>query len=102
MASTMAEPKKLSGMERLFATIFVIAGLIAAHNYLWGEQEGEAKYEDCRNKIMVKQDSTEKLFKKFTCSYAKNENGKIISGVCVHVETEGAVCQTAYIYYKQP
>jgi hypothetical protein len=101
----MAEAKKsepVSGVGWFFLLVFAVMGLVAVHTYVFGEQEGEAKYEDCRNKITIKQDSTDTWFKKFTCSYAKNETGKIIGGVCVHVETEGSVCQAAYIYYKQP
>jgi hypothetical protein len=68
----------------------------------WGEETGEVKYGDCRNNIMVEEGAGSTWFKKFTCTYVKSQSGKILRGTCVHVETEGAVCQTAYIYEKKP
>jgi hypothetical protein len=105
MAFTMAEAKKSDTFSALGCFVLIVVGLAsigALRNYFLGEEEGQVKYEDCRNKITVQEDSSDTWFKKFTCSYAKTQSGKIMSGVCVHVETEGPVCQTAYIYYKKP
>jgi hypothetical protein len=68
---------------------------------MWNEQEGNAMYEDCRNKISIQEGSADTLCKDFTCNYVKTRSGKILSGTCVHVVTEGPVCQTAYIYNKK-
>jgi len=101
----MAEEKnvdlKVFGSIVLFC---IIAIILARGNWLftsWGEKEGRARYEDCRNKITIQEGSSEAWFKNFTCSYVKTQSGKVLSGTCVHVVTEGQVCQMAYIYYKK-
>jgi hypothetical protein len=81
--------------------VIVVGGGGWLYTKMWNEQEGDARYEDCRNKIAIQEGSTDALFKSFTCNYVKTRSGKILSGTCVHVVTEGPVCQTAYIYNKK-
>src|SRR5579863_5118489 len=91
-------------LQKLFYAAILLAvgyGLITGfHSMFWGEETGDVKYEDCRDKITVEESSGSTLFKKFTCTYVKTQSGKILRGTCVHVETEGPVCQTALIYEK--
>jgi hypothetical protein len=88
-------------ISTLVLCIVVVSGIIL-HNYVLGEQDGEVKYEDCRNKVTIEEGATDTWFKKFTCSTIKTKSGKVIRGVCVNVVTEGPVCQTVYIYSKRP
>jgi hypothetical protein len=84
--------------------VLVVIGISFAaglYDSLWGEQEGVTRYEDCRDKIYIEQASSDALFKRFTCSYSKTRTGKLLSGLCIHVVTEGPVCQAAYIYNKK-
>lgn len=76
----------------------VVSGL---HGYLWGEQEGVVRTSDCRNRILIKEDSSETWFKKFTCEYTRADSGKISGGTCAYVETNGPVCNAAYVYEKK-
>jgi hypothetical protein len=32
----------------------------------------------------------------------ESQSGKIISGTCVHVETDGPVCETSYVCQQKP
>ena len=80
----------------------ILGGLVMIHNSIWGEQEGFTKADDCRSSIGLTEGSFDTWFKRFTCTTKKTQSGKIISGVCVSVVTEGPVCQTAYTYQKKP
>ena len=83
-------------------TGIVLVCVISVCNYVWGEQDGDVTYADCRNRVTIEQGSAEAWFKKFTCSTFRTKSGKVIGGVCVNVVTEGPVCQTVYIYNKKP
>jgi hypothetical protein len=78
-----------------------IFGVIQGCKGIGGEQEGFIKTDDCRRTVMVKEGSTETWFKKFTCMYRKTHQGVTMGGTCVAVDTDGAVCQTVYMYQKQ-
>lgn len=72
--------------------------------------EGTVKYDDCREIIYLKPepDSLDSFwrtyFHQFICQYTKRKSGKIISGTCVHIDTDNSLfsssgkCKTAYIY----
>lgn len=83
---------------------FVICGLVLGGlmTIFGGESEGTVKYDDCRQTITIKQNSWDTLFKKFICSDFKSNSGKLISGTCVHIDTESGSCKTVYIYTKEP
>jgi hypothetical protein len=72
----------------------------------WGEREGVVKYDDCRSVVMLSSDTWQKFYKTFTCTYAKTQSGKVMSGECVHIDTAGtafsasSACETAYVYEK--
>ncbi len=68
---------------------------------LGGESDGSVKYDDCRQVISVKQDDWQNNFKKFTCENIKSNSGRLISGTCVHIDTSGGACITAYVYTKK-
>jgi len=98
----MSEAKGGSQAVGCIVLLLIGAGVFAwLYTTIWNEQEGEARYEDCRNKITIQEGSAGALFKSFTCTYAKTRSGKILGGTCVHVVTEGPVCQTVYIYNKK-
>jgi hypothetical protein len=86
----------------LLALALILGGLIKMHNSIWGEREGVVKVDDCRNSIEIQEGSVRTWFKTFTCTAKKTESGKIISGFCHSVVTEGSVCQTVYTYSKKP
>jgi hypothetical protein len=86
----------------ILGIVLVGGAVVGIHGFFWGEQEGYVRAGDCRNTVFLKQNSPETWFKKFTCSYVKSRSGKVMSGTCVHLETEGPVCQTAYRYEKIP
>ncbi len=85
----------------LLFIILVTSGIKGGYNTFWGEQEGLVKTDDCRRMVTVKEDSPETWFKKFTCTYRKTQKGIVMSGTCVAIDTEGAACQTAYMYEKK-
>jgi hypothetical protein len=103
----MAEAKSSGGDNLGVVTAIMIvvgigvAGVVWLYTTIWGEQEGQVNYEDCRNKITIQEGSADALFKDFTCTYGKTRSGKILNGICAHVVTEGPVCQTVYIYSKK-
>lgn len=72
------------------------------NGWLWGEEEGVIRTEDCRSQIPIVEGSSKTWFKKFTCSYYKTSSGRIMGGYCSHVEIVDGVCQSAYSYAKKP
>lgn len=72
------------------------------------EREGIVKYSDCREIINLKNNTWQKYVKTFTCKYSKTISGKIMGGICVHVDmsnslfSSGNECLTAYVYKKEP
>ena len=97
----MPEQKSSSGSDLgsafLGFVFLVIVGVggVKVHEFLWGEQEGLVRTADCRKTVPVKEGSFDTWFKKFTCSYDKTASGKIFSGTCGAVETDGAACLSA-------
>jgi hypothetical protein len=67
-----------------------------------GEQEGYVKSDDCRETVLLQEDTAQKYFKQFTCTYIKTRSGKILGGTCAHVVMDGspAYCKTVYTYQK--
>lgn len=55
------------------------------------EVSGTVEYYDCRQKIVLNNDSYLKRGGTFVCLY----------GVCAQIETENGICTKAYIYEKQ-
>jgi hypothetical protein len=80
--------------------IAIWGGGAVLRSTIWGEQEGVINTDDCRARIVVKEDSSDTWFKKFTCTYRKTNKGTLISGVCQAVETTGGKCETVYFYDK--
>lgn len=56
------------------------------------------------NETITIQDGNLTFFKKFTCVYKKTKSNKIMSGLCINLDTNesGDVCKKAIIYEKQP
>jgi hypothetical protein len=67
-----------------------------------GEYEGTVKSDDCRQQIMLSEDSPVTRQKKFMCIYQKSKTGKLMSGICTAVEMDGSTCKAAYTYQKKP
>lgn len=65
------------------------------------ESEGTVKYDDCRQIITTAQGSSDTWGKNFTCTNFKAKSGRLISGTCVHIETENGICTKAYVYEKK-
>jgi len=83
---------------RIIFYVLITAFLISA----CGENEGMVKTSDCREEVIIKEGSIETWTKSFTCSYYKTNTGKIISGVCVHVDYDSnGGCRKSYTYYKK-
>ena len=99
----MATEKSSFG-ETVIGILFlgaIVFGFQWLHSAVWGEQEGYIKTADCRKTIPVKEGSFDTWFKKFTCTYEKTNSGKIFSGTCAAVETDGVACGAAYVYEKK-
>jgi hypothetical protein len=90
-----------------FLIILVLIGW-GITSWIGGEREGVVKYDDCRETITLKPDNFQKYYMKFTCNYTKSNSGKIMSGECVHIDTNdsffsvGSSCVRAYVYQKEP
>jgi len=65
------------------------------------EVDGLVKYDDCREIVKLKEGDSETKNKKFICSYAKTQSGKIMSGECASTVTENGICTKAYVYEKK-
>ena len=90
-----------TGLGCLFLIGLGIWAMSQGLGKIWGEQEGYVKTDDCRSTVMLKASSPETWFKKFTCVYRRTKRGVLISGVCVSVDTDGAVCKTVYEYERE-
>jgi hypothetical protein len=66
-----------------------------------GERPGTVKWNDCREQMFIKENSFEALSKRFTCDYIKTRQGRVMGGLCVHIEYESGQCKAAYIYVKE-
>ncbi len=99
----------LAGVLILAIAGLVIWGMLSLFGISFGvENEGIVQYDDCRQVITIRNDSWQKYFKQFTCTYRKTKSGAIMNGWCVHTENDGFLfgsghtCATAYVYeYKQ-
>lgn len=65
------------------------------------ESEGTVKYDDCKQIITTKQGSSDTYGKNFTCNTYKSKSGRLISGICVHIDTENGACTKAFVYEKK-
>jgi hypothetical protein len=67
-----------------------------------GEREGTVRTSDCREKITINEKSIEALTKTFTCQYYKTRQGRIMGGLCVHIDYDNnGQCKASYTYYKE-
>jgi len=85
--------------------VAITIGLVIGGCYaiFGGEREGTVEYDDCKEKIYLKSDNDKRLFNKFTCEYSKTKSGKIMGGVCMHVDYfDNNECKSVYIYEKEP
>jgi hypothetical protein len=82
----------------LFVIVLVIGGIVALFG---GESEGTVKYDDCRQIVTINESDLYASFHKFTCDTTKTSSGKVISGTCVHIDTQDGVCITAHVYQKK-
>ena len=65
--------------------------------------QGTVKYDDCRQVINLKEGDSGTWGKTFTCDTFKTNDGRVISGECVHVDlNSNGSCDTAYVYEKTP
>lgn len=92
-----------------------IAGIIALAclaAFVWwlavdNEREGFAKYDDCRETVLLQADTFQKYYKTFTCNTRKTQSGAVMGGECVHVDydsslfSSGHACKVAYVYQKK-
>ena len=95
------------GLGCLFVIVLVVGVLIwGVQAIFWGEREGTVKYDDCREVVTLEPESPRTLFKSFTCSYTKTKSGRVIRGLCVHVDNDSTMfsashtCATAFVYEK--
>jgi hypothetical protein len=66
-----------------------------------GEREGTVSTNGCREQIYIKEKSFEAATKKFTCTYYRTNQGRIMGGFCVHIEYDNnGQCKAAYTYSK--
>lgn len=66
-------------------------------------REGTVKYNDCREIIILEENSLEKNKLDFICEYSRSQGGKVLGGLCVHAEIDQYnKCSRAYIYYAEP
>jgi hypothetical protein len=83
----------------LFSTLNSTSGI--------GEREGSVSLENCREQVPVKVGEgnfvkdTFHFFRGYTCSYSKTQTGRIMSGICTHIDYgDGGECKVAYSYFK--
>ena len=87
--------------------VLIVAGVAiwGGQDYLrssvWGEREGVIKTDDCRTRVIVKPDTSDTWFKKFTCATLKTNKGVLIRQICEAVETSGAACTVVYSYERK-
>ncbi len=91
----------------VFIGLAIWGGIGFARAFLGGESEGIVKYGDCRQIITIQEDSWEKYFKQFACTYRKTKSGETMGGECVHTDNDSSLfssshtCATAYVYEKK-
>ena len=67
-----------------------------------GEREGTVSTNNCREQIYIKENSIEAATKKFTCTYYKTNQGRIMGGNCVHIDYDSnGQCKASYTYLKK-
>ena len=87
---------------KLYISLIVLFLLSGCDNLFEnGEREGVVKYDDCREKIFIKETDLETLTKPFTCDYIKTQNGLIMRGLCIHIDYDNSGrCRKALIYTR--
>jgi|GEM_PF-2005567 len=98
---------ELTGIISLVFIVLVIWGIFSLFGVSFGaENEGITKYDDCRQIVNIQENSWQRYFMKFTCTYIKSSTGKILGGQCVHIANDNSLlggshtCATAYVYQK--
>lgn len=93
---------KVKGKSMKAINIFFVVASIVMLSSCGGEREGTVKTSDCRERIFINEDSIEALTKKFTCTYYKTRQGRIMGGSCVHIEYDSnGQCKASYTYSKK-
>ena len=93
--------------ELIGVVVFIGAVLWGVSAISFGERDGTAKISDCREIITLQPDTKQKYYKAFTCSYDKTNNGSIMGGTCIHIESAGSTfsssneCAVAYVYTRK-
>ena len=59
------------------------------------------KTDDCRTRLIVKPDSSDTWFKKFTCAALQLNRSVLIRQTCEAVETSCSACEVVYSYEKK-
>ncbi len=107
------ESEGVTGIIVLVAIVLIIWGVGSFFGVSFGiENEGIVKYDDCREIITLKDNSWQKYFMKFTCTYRKTQGGDIMGygmngGECVHIDhynslfSSSPACERAYVYTKE-
>lgn len=89
--------------------VLAIFGVLWFFGFNFGaESEGVVDYEDCRQKITIKDNDWHRYFGKFVCDTFKSDSGKLMGGECVRIINDSSLfssshtCATVYIYDKNP
>jgi hypothetical protein len=85
-----------------FVVFLILLGLCLSAVKCGSEREGAVKSDDCREQIPIQEGSFAAFNKTFDCQYEKSKSGKIMSGSCTAVETDGSTCKSSYTYQKAP
>jgi hypothetical protein len=96
------------GLGILVVIVLIGWGILSLFGVSFGvENEGTVKYDDCRQIITIQDHSWQTYIKQFTCNYIKTKSRLIMSGECVHINTDSSLfssshtCATAYVYEKK-
>ena len=99
--------KQRGGTDIVVFVVLVILAVLIYNLLGWGEREGVAKFDDCRERVFIGPDSLKAYLNTFTCQISKTKSGQVMDGVCIHIEygdglfSGGNSCKVAYIYHKE-
>src|SRR5687767_611996 len=90
-------------MEECFLPVVFLLGMLGllwfCYLQFFGEREGVVKVEDCRTTVKL---NGKPWLRPFTCNHRRSKSNKLLYGFCAAVDTNGSVCDTAYVYEKEP
>lgn len=92
-----------SNSESWRTRLIIIALILGGIYWLfWGEVEWEiSDLDTCKVTIQKEDNVLNRIFTRYTCSYYKADNGKIIDGTCAHVKyNDNWICMKAEVYEK--